>query len=654
MPDLSLRLRLLAAIGGAALVSGAAIGGFALWQQEGQAARGKDALVSAVAERLGTAIEDEGRIALGIATALSGNADLRRAVLANDRAAALAILTPAHRALTEAYGPGLVNVVLPPGIAFARAHTPEAHGDRMVPRRETIVRAFGQDRPAAGIEPGRENISVLAVVPMRHEGRVIGAVDAGFSLGPAIAERLHRQTGAQVVLHRMAGDRLVVFGASRQGGGLLPAEALQAALGGEVVTRRVPLDGREGVARAQPLRSLAGEIVGVMELWLDATAMMEEAASNRLTLIGALVLLLLGAGAAAMWLAEGVRRPMTQIARRLNGIAEGETTTPVPFRGRGDELGEIARAAETLRATTEEAARLRAEQDRLREAAEAQRREAALSIASQLDTEIGAVATALRSASDALAESGVDFGHRASAAGDRAGRAAEGAGQAASEVSTVAAATEQLSASVAEITRQVAEAARTARQAVQEARRTDETVGGLAEGSQRIGQVVQLIADIAARTNLLALNATIEAARAGDAGKGFAVVASEVKALATQTAKATDDIGRQIGAMQQSALDSAGAIQGIAGTIGTLDNIAAAIAAAVEQQGSATREIARSVQQAAQGTASVTEEVAGVSAGTTSLGEAARQVMALGEEVGAQERRLQENLAGLSARLRAA
>jgi methyl-accepting chemotaxis protein len=654
MPAMSLRIRLLSAIGGAALVSGAAMGGFALWQQHRQAARSVDGLIGTAAERLASAIEDEGRIALAIATTLSGNPDLLRAVVANDRAATLAILAPVHRALTQAYGPGLVNIVTPPGIAFARAHTPEAHGDRMVPRRETIQRAFAEGRPSAGIEPGRENISILAVVPLRHEGRVIAAVDAGFAMGPAIAERLHRQTGAQVVLHRTAGDRLVVFGASRQGGGLLPQEALQAALKGESTTRAITLDGREGMARAQPLRSLAGEVVGVIEIWQDSTAMAEEAAANRLALLGALAALLLAAGAAAIWLAEGVRRPMTRIAHRLHGIAEGETTAPVPFRDRGDELGEIARAAETLRATTEEAARLRAEQDRLRDAAEAQRRSTALAIAGQLDSEIGAVATALRGASDALADSGVDFGHRASAAGERAGRAAEGAGLASAEVSTVAAATEELSASVAEITRQVAEAARTARQAVEEARRTDQTVGSLAEASQRIGQVVQLIADIAARTNLLALNATIEAARAGDAGKGFAVVASEVKALAAQTAKATDDIGHQIGAMQQSALASAGAIQGIAGIIGTLDSIAAAIAAAVEQQGAATQEIARSVQQAAQGTARVTAEVAGVSEGTNSLGEAARQVIALGQEVGAQERRLQDNLAGLSARLRAA
>ena len=166
---------------------------------------------------------------------------------------------------------------------------------------------------------------------------------------------------------------------------------------------------------------------------------------------------------------------------------------------------------------------------------------------------------------------------------------AAAAEQASANVQTVAAASEELASSIAEISSQVAQSAKVAGKALEDARRTDAVVQALAEGAQKIGEVVGLINDIAGQTNLLALNATIEAARAGDAGKGFAVVASEVKNLATQTGKATDDIARQIAQIQTATKDAVVSIQGIGVTIGEISEIAAAIAAAVEEQGSATK-----------------------------------------------------------------
>ena len=193
-------------------------------------------------------------------------------------------------------------------------------------------------------------------------------------------------------------------------------------------------------------------------------------------------------------------------------------------------------------------------------------------------------------------------------------------------VQTVASAAEELSSSITEISRQVANSSRIAGKAVEDARRTDGVVRNLAEGAQRIGDVVGLISNIAGQTNLLALNATIEAARAGDAGKGFAVVASEVKNLASQTAKATDEIGQQIGQIQTATKDAVTAIQGIATTIGEISQISANIAAAVEQQGAATQEIARNVQQAAAGTRQVSSTIAMVRQGAEETGAASAQV----------------------------
>jgi methyl-accepting chemotaxis protein len=199
--------------------------------------------------------------------------------------------------------------------------------------------------------------------------------------------------------------------------------------------------------------------------------------------------------------------------------------------------------------------------------------------------------------------------------------------QATTNVQTVAAAAEELSASISEISRQVAQSAKIAGQAVEDAERTNATVKSLAEAAQKIGDVVKLINDIAGQTNLLALNATIEAARAGDAGKGFAVVASEVKSLANQTAKATEDIAAQIGAIQTATQNSVQAIGGIGKVIGEINGIATTIASAVEEQGAATQEIARNVQQAAAGTQEVSANIEGVKEAAAETGRSADQVL---------------------------
>lgn len=199
--------------------------------------------------------------------------------------------------------------------------------------------------------------------------------------------------------------------------------------------------------------------------------------------------------------------------------------------------------------------------------------------------------------------------------------------QASVNVQTVASAAEQLHSSIAEIARQVAQSSAIAGKAVDDARRTDTIVKTLASGAQRIGDVVGLINSIAGQTNLLALNATIEAARAGDAGKGFAVVASEVKSLANQTAKATEDISKQISEIQSATGEAVQAIESIAGTIEELSTIASSIASAVEEQGNATQEITRNVQEAASGTQHVSANIAGVSEGARATGAAAGRVL---------------------------
>lgn len=208
----------------------------------------------------------------------------------------------------------------------------------------------------------------------------------------------------------------------------------------------------------------------------------------------------------------------------------------------------------------------------------------------------------------------------------------------------IATASEELSATINDICRQATHASECARQAVEQVRSTDHTVQSLSLTANRIGEVVGLISNIAGQTNLLALNATIEAARAGESGRGFAVVASEVKSLATQTAKATEDVTQQIGAVQKVAADAIEAIKGIGATIAQVSEVATAIAAAVEEQGAATQEISRNTQQAALGTKGLSESVNGVSVGAKATGEAANDVREAAEALGVQSKHLREDI----------
>jgi methyl-accepting chemotaxis protein len=263
----------------------------------------------------------------------------------------------------------------------------------------------------------------------------------------------------------------------------------------------------------------------------------------------------------------------------------------------------------------------------------------------QFEESVGAIARIVAESADGMCQAASAMRESAIAAGQRTMAVLAASDQASGSVSTAAAGAEEVSVSVAEIARQVAESAQIAGLAVAEAEATDASVGQLSEAAERISAVVRLISDIAGRTNLLALNATIEAARAGEAGKGFAVVAGEVKNLATQTAKATQEIGSQIAAMQQATGQAVTALRSISGTIQRMNEIATAIAGAVEEQGAATASIAQAVGYAAAGTAEVSANIAAVSTVVDETGDRAGGVLAAATEVAGQATTLKDEVA---------
>ena len=270
----------------------------------------------------------------------------------------------------------------------------------------------------------------------------------------------------------------------------------------------------------------------------------------------------------------------------------------------------------------------------------------------QFERTIGSIAGSVGDRAEAMTETARALGAVATDAGVRSNAVSLASDQATGSVNAVAAGAEELAASIAEISRQVTDSASIARQAVIEADATDRCMSGLSEAAGRIGDVVRLIGDIAGQTNLLALNATIEAARAGEAGKGFAVVAAEVKSLATQTAKATGEIGAQITAMQDATAQAVGALRSISGTIQRMADIAGTIAVAVEQQGDATREIAGAVQLAAGGTSEVSANIALVTEAVGHTGSEAQRVLGAAEELGAQSTTLKREVNEFLAEMR--
>jgi methyl-accepting chemotaxis protein len=375
-------------------------------------------------------------------------------------------------------------------------------------------------------------------------------------------------------------------------------------------------------------RALIDEIVKKTN---DDNAAFEAGATQRVNTftvilwsISGLVFLIIGGGIFGVGL--GVIQPMTRMTDVMTRLARGELDTLIPSLNRGDEVGAMAKAVQVFRDNALRVQAMESEQAGLKQKAEEDRRLAMSRVANGFEQSIGKIVEAVSSASCEIALAAGSLTKTAEATHQLTTTAASASDRSSANVQSAAVASEKMASSVTEIGRQVQQSEKITHAAVRQAEQTNARISELSQSAGRIGEVVKLIAAVAEQTNLLALNATIEAARAGEAGRGFAVVASEVKALAAQTAKATEEIGTQITQMQSATQQSVSAIKEISVTIGQISEISTAIAAAVEEQGTATQEIARNVQQAAQGTIQVGDSIADVGRGAANTGAAAEQV----------------------------
>ncbi|WP_439814457.1 methyl-accepting chemotaxis protein [Zavarzinia sp. CC-PAN008] len=448
---------------------------------------------------------------------------------------------------------------------------------------------------------------------------------------------------------------------------------------------RFEMDGADPVLDADVLRLFEPVRVGTTETpWTVLVTLPEDRilaparAVTWFTLGASAVLVLLLSVIVSLLARALITRPLQGLTASIDELARDNTGVAVPATDRSDELGVMARAINVFREKLIEIARLREKQAEAEEAAQAKLLEVAELKRQQAEADVAAQAEAketqqrmLRDLADTFEASvngivravsdsaGQLQGNAQSMSGvaeegtRQAGVVAAAATQASANVAAVAAATEELSVSIGEITGQVTASATSTREAAEDAARTEETIAALDEAARKIGGIVQLINDIASRTNLLALNATIEAARAGEAGKGFAVVASEVKQLATQTARATDEIVGQIDSMQAITRTAVDAIGTIRSKMDRINEISGAIAAAVEQQSAATREISNNAQAAAQGTDEVNRNIAGVSNAASDASGASGQVLGAASRLSGEAERLRQEVDTFIARVRA-
>ena len=380
----------------------------------------------------------------------------------------------------------------------------------------------------------------------------------------------------------------------------------------------------------------------------------KDQATLSLAIVAGLMLLALLVGSlAVLVMARSITVPVNTLASNMTGLAEGHLELQVEGTERGDEIGVMARAVqffkESMIRSTELAARdVEAVNQR---AARAMR---IAELTNGFNDDIGAVINTVISAASQLEATSSLMSKSAENTIEQAAGVAQATEEASSNMQMVATATEELSSSVTEIGRQVTQSAQIAQRASVDGRRTNESVQGLSAAAEKIGDVVKLISEIASQTNLLALNATIEAARAGDAGRGFAVVAAEVKTLAEQTARATDDIRTQIGAIQATSGDVVSAIRGMTSTIDDINEISSSIASAVEEQGAATQEIARNVLHAAKGTSEISDSIGAVTGAANESGTAATQVLGASEELSQQSERMRSHVESFIRSIRAA
>ena len=646
----SIAARLILAISLTVALACAILGTFSIMQQRALTRLALDQQLKLQYDSVIAAVDYEGRAALAVSAVVAALPPVSEAITRGNRDELAALLGDANKAL-KAQGIPLITFQVPPATSFYRVHEPKIFGDDVSGRRSTVVEAIKTGKPIVGVEPGREALGIFGMTPIIRDGKSLANVDVGAAFGKEFVDRAKKRFGIDLAVHSFDGKAFKKLSSTFGETAIATQDELKGVMDGGALRRDATLDGHPAAVFLGQIRNYAGQPVAVIEIIKDTTEYDAAAATSQRNLILGTVAILAVAVVLALLLGRGLSRPLAAITAVMNRLSSGEIDVTIPGSERRDELGTMAAAVDVFRRSMIEARGMRDAQEASKQQSELEKKALQRQMADRFEADVkSVVATVAKATSDMQRVAG-EITASVNGTSEQAAAAAAASEEASASVSTVAAATEELASSVAEIGRQVTHSSQVADNAVVKAGQTTEMVSSLASAADKIGDVLRLIGAIASQTNLLALNATIEAARAGEAGRGFAVVASEVKELASQTAKATDEIAGQVAAIQSATGECVTAIGGISDTIREISGIATTIAAAVEQQGSATREIARSVQQAATGTSEVSVNVTGASQSADRSRALADNVLAATGQLGRQADALHESvdtfLAGL-------
>ena len=608
----SIAVRLVLAISLTVAVACGILGTFSIVQQRALTHLALDQQLKLQYDSVIAAIDYEGRAALAVSSVIAAMPPVVEALAKNDRDGLGKLLGEALESL-KAQGIPLISFWRAPATSVYRVHAPKVFDDDASARRSTVVEAIKTGKSIVGVEPGREALAIFGMTPIVRDGKTLANVDIGAAFGKEFVDRAKKRFGIDLAVHSYDGKDFKRLSSTYGDGLITTTDELKGVIAGPPLRRDATVGGHPAAIYIGQIKNYAGQPVGILEVIKDTTEYEAAAASSQRNLIAGTVAILIGAILLALLLGRGLSRPLAAITAVMNRLSGGEINVTIPGSERHDELGTMAGAVEMFRRSMIEARGMREAQEASKQQSELEKKALQRQMADRFEADVKSVVAAVAQATNDMQRAAGEITTSVGGTSQRAAAAAAASDEASASVNAVAAATEELASSVAEIGRQVTHSSEVADSAVLKAGQTTEMVSSLASAAEKIGDVLRLIGAIASQTNLLALNATIEAARAGEAGRGFAVVASEVKELANQTAKATDEIAGQVAAIQAATGDCVTAIGGISNTIREISGIATTIAAAVEEQDSATREIARSVQQAATGTSEVSVNVTGAS-----------------------------------------